>query len=185
MMDVTKSIKDAGYIAVGAGVIGFQQAQVRRREITSGVTRRAQAARSCAQGQLGSIRSQVMTQGAETRTSIEGQAHGAWELAATGISGVTTSVTETAVGLVGTASALAERTSGLTDVASGLAERTSGFADDVRELVEPVVGEARVRVEPIVEQLQAVPEQVVRAVDAGRSRVLGLVGAGGAPATAA
>jgi hypothetical protein len=177
-MDVTKNIKDAGYIAVGAGVIGFQQAQVRRREIGSEVTRRAQDARSCAQGQLGSLRSQVVTQTAEARTNIEGQALGAWELATTGISGVTTSISGTATGLAGTATALAERTSGLTEVAAGL-------ADDVRELVEPVVGEARVRVEPLVEQLQAVPEHVVRAVDAGRSRVLGLVGIGGAPATAA
>jgi hypothetical protein len=150
-MDVTKSIKDAGYIVVGAGVIGFQQAQVRRREISSELTRRSQDARSCAQGQLESFRSQVATQSAEVRTNVEGQALGAWELATTGLAG-----------------------------------RTSGLADDVRELVEPVVGDARVRVEPIVEQLQAVPEHVVRAVDAGRSRVLGLVGVGaGSAATAA
>ena len=77
------------------------------------------------------------------------------ELAATGFSGVTTTITDTAAG-----------------TASALAERTSGIADDVRELVEPVVGEARVRVEPLVEQLQAVPEHVVRAVDAGQQVLL-------------
>jgi hypothetical protein len=148
-MDVTKSIKDAGYIAVGAGVIGFNQAQVRRREISSEVTRRVQDARSCARGRLESIRGQATTQSAEVRKSVEGQAAGAWELA----------------------------TSGLTDVATG-------FADDVRELVEPVVGEARVRVEPLVDQLQAVPEHVVRAVDAGRTKVLGLVGTGAASTAA-
>ena len=185
-MDITKSIKDAGYIAVGAGVIGFQQAQVRRREISTEVSRRSQDARSCAQGRFDSIREQVATQSAEIRTNVEGQALGAWELATVGLAGVSTGISDaangirdTAAGLAGGASGLAERTSGLTDVATGL-------ADDVRELVEPVVGEARVRVEPIVEQLQAVPEHVVRAVDAGRSRVLGLVGVGaGSPAAAA
>ncbi len=177
-MNLTKNIKDVGYIAVGAGVIGFQQAQVRRREIGSAATRRAQDARSCVQGQFGALRSQVATQTAEARTNIEGQAIGAWELATTSISG-------TAAGLGGTATALAERTSGLAERTSGFTDVAAGLADDLRELVEPVVGEARVRVEPIVGQLQAVPEHVVRVVDAGRSRVLGLVGFGGAPATVA
>lgn len=175
-MDFTKSIKDAGYIAVGAGVIGFQQAQVRRREITSEVTHRAQGARSCAENQLGSLRNQVATHSASVRTNVGDQALGAWELANVGLAGVTTGITDTASGFTGTASGLADAA---TDAATG-------FADDVREFVEPVVGEARVRVEPIVEQLQAVPDHVVRAVDAGRSKVLGLVGVGtGSRATAA
>jgi hypothetical protein len=32
-MDVTKTIKDAAYITIGFGVLAFQKAQVRRREI--------------------------------------------------------------------------------------------------------------------------------------------------------
>lgn len=32
-MDITKNLKDAAYIAVGLGVIGFQRAQVRRQEL--------------------------------------------------------------------------------------------------------------------------------------------------------
>ena len=73
-MDVTKSIKDAGYIAVGAGVIGFQQAQVRRREIGSEVARRAQDARSCvAERGWTSIRSRSSTvRPREVRTNVEG-----------------------------------------------------------------------------------------------------------------
>ena len=31
--DITKSAKDAAYIAIGLGVMGFQRAQVRRREL--------------------------------------------------------------------------------------------------------------------------------------------------------
>lgn len=31
--DITKTVKDAAYVAVGFGVIAFQKAQVRRREL--------------------------------------------------------------------------------------------------------------------------------------------------------
>jgi hypothetical protein len=183
VMDVTKNIKDAGYIAVGAGVIGFQQAQVRRREIGSEVARRAQGARTCAEHQLESLRKQVATQSATVRTSVEDQALGAWELANIGISGVTSGITGTASGFAGTASGLAGTATGFAGTATDAA---AGLADDVREIVEPVVGEAKVRVEPLVEQLQAVPDHVVRAVDAGRTKVLGMVGSGtGSPASAA
>ena len=34
-MDVRKTVTDAGYIAIGLGVMGYQQAQTRRRELTS------------------------------------------------------------------------------------------------------------------------------------------------------
>ena len=33
MPDVNKALQDAAYVAVGLGVIGFQKAQVRRREL--------------------------------------------------------------------------------------------------------------------------------------------------------
>ena len=33
-MDVKKTVTDAGYIAIGLGVMGYQQAQTRRREIS-------------------------------------------------------------------------------------------------------------------------------------------------------
>jgi hypothetical protein len=34
-MDVRKTVTDAGYIAIGLGVMGYQQAQTRRRELTT------------------------------------------------------------------------------------------------------------------------------------------------------
>jgi hypothetical protein len=37
MADVQKTLKDALYVTVGLGVIGFQKAQVRRRELTKQV----------------------------------------------------------------------------------------------------------------------------------------------------
>ena len=33
-MDVRKTVTDAGYIAIGLGVMGYQQTQTRRRELT-------------------------------------------------------------------------------------------------------------------------------------------------------
>ncbi len=36
-VDVRKTLTDAGYIAVGVGVLGFQQVQTRRRELTDRV----------------------------------------------------------------------------------------------------------------------------------------------------
>jgi hypothetical protein len=35
MPDIRKALTDAGYVTVGLGVLGFQQAQVRRRELQS------------------------------------------------------------------------------------------------------------------------------------------------------
>ena len=46
-MDVRKSFTDAGYIAVGLGVMGFQRAQVRRRQLQEHV----QSAGSCVANQ--------------------------------------------------------------------------------------------------------------------------------------
>jgi hypothetical protein len=34
-MDVRKTVTDAGYIAIGLGVMGYQQTQIRRRELTN------------------------------------------------------------------------------------------------------------------------------------------------------
>ena len=34
-MDVRKTVTDAGYIAIGLGVMGYQQTQIRRRELSS------------------------------------------------------------------------------------------------------------------------------------------------------
>jgi hypothetical protein len=40
-MDVRKTLEDAAYITVGVGVIAFQQAQVRRREVQATVEQQA------------------------------------------------------------------------------------------------------------------------------------------------
>ncbi len=53
--DVTKTVKEAAYVAVGFGVLGFQEAQVRRRALT----RQLQDQRPDLEAQLAETRSQL------------------------------------------------------------------------------------------------------------------------------
>ena len=62
-LDLRKTAADAAYIAVGAGVLGFQQAQVRRKEAGERLSTMAKDAQSVVETQAASIRS-LVTDGA-------------------------------------------------------------------------------------------------------------------------
>jgi hypothetical protein len=62
-LDLRKTAADAAYIAVGAGVLGFQQAQVRRKEAGERIATIAKDAQSVVETQAASIRS-LVTDGA-------------------------------------------------------------------------------------------------------------------------
>jgi hypothetical protein len=62
-LDLRKTAADAAYIAVGAGVLGFQQAQVRRKEAGERLTAMAKDTQSAVETQAASIRS-IVTDGA-------------------------------------------------------------------------------------------------------------------------
>jgi hypothetical protein len=62
-LDLRKTAADAAYIAVGAGVLGFQQAQVRRKEAGERLATLAKDAQSVVETQAASIRS-LVTEGA-------------------------------------------------------------------------------------------------------------------------
>ena len=137
-LDLRKTAADAAYIAVGAGVLGFQQAQVRRREAGDRIAELAKDAQDT-----------IGTQTAALRTKVG----------------------ETATSGVDTATATLKRL-------------------DVREWVDPVVGDVKQRVEPVIAQIrgisvtapvQAIPEQINKAVEVGKARVQSLRGQ--APAT--
>ena len=64
-LDLRKTAADAAYIAVGAGVLGFQQAQVRRREAGARIATLAKDAQSVIETRSDAIRSRV----SETTTS--------------------------------------------------------------------------------------------------------------------
>ena len=58
-LDLRKTAADAAYIAVGAGVLGFQQAQVRRREAGERIATLAKGAQSAVGEQAAAIRAKV------------------------------------------------------------------------------------------------------------------------------
>ena len=62
-LDLRKTAADAAYIAVGAGVLGFQQAQVRRKEAGERLATIAKDAQSVVETQAASIKS-IVTDGA-------------------------------------------------------------------------------------------------------------------------
>jgi hypothetical protein len=64
-----KSLTDAGYIAVGLGVMGFQQAQIRARAAQKRVT----DAGGCLAGRAREVRSTLDTQTQTARTQAETQ----------------------------------------------------------------------------------------------------------------
>jgi len=55
MADVSKTLKDAGYVLIGLGVIGFQKAQVRRVELSKEFEGRTKELES----QLAEVRTQL------------------------------------------------------------------------------------------------------------------------------
>jgi DNA anti-recombination protein RmuC len=58
MADVTKTLRDAGFMTIGLGVLAFQRAQVRRRELT----RQLETQREELLRQLGGRRHELETQ---------------------------------------------------------------------------------------------------------------------------
>jgi hypothetical protein len=152
-MDVNlrKTATDTAYIVVGVGVLGFQQAQVRRREAVA----RATALRRDTRARLGERADRIKsrTGGCAANLSERGRNLG---------SSVGTQVKAGA------------------DAAAGAARSV-----DPRGLVEPVVGDLRVRVEPVVEQLRTIslpdsvsslPDQVSKAIETGRNTVQSRLG---------
>jgi vacuolar-type H+-ATPase subunit H len=73
--DITKILKDALYVTVGAGVIGFQKAQVGRRELTEAVTKQINEAKGRIDGVSGSndLLEQARTQVQKLVESAEDQ----------------------------------------------------------------------------------------------------------------
>jgi hypothetical protein len=75
-MDVRKTVTDAGYIAIGLGVMGYQQTQTRRRELTGKldtVTGRFNARGREVQGFLAEGSRQVGARGVAARGRAEEQ----------------------------------------------------------------------------------------------------------------
>ena len=75
-MDLRKTVTDAGYIAIGLGVMGYQQTQTRRRELTGkldSVTGQVSARGREVQGFLAEGTRQVGARGVAAKDRAEGQ----------------------------------------------------------------------------------------------------------------
>lgn len=84
-MDVRKTVTDAGYVAIGLGLMGVQQAQARRRALTArlrgsggcvadrgrDIERRAAAARDLAEERVRTTVSRVQELGSEIGSRVE------------------------------------------------------------------------------------------------------------------
>jgi hypothetical protein len=161
-MDVNlrKTATDTAYVVVGVGVLGFQQAQVKRRDAVAKVSALAGDAKSTLSSGTGSITDSV-------KTRVEGCA----ATVGTNLGSLGTSVSAT----VGSAvDAVGSQVKAGADVARTV---------DPRSIVEPVVGDLKVRVEPVVEQLRtislpgtvaAIPDQVAKTIEVGKARVQGV-----------
>lgn len=162
-MDVKKNFRDAGYIAVGAGVIGFQQAQVRRRELTNRIAGSADGTRSCVGESLGAVPSRIAGGAGRLGERITDS---------TGLVAdqINTSVTSGAGTVWDVASSTAWET------AQNLKDRAGGLAGGVAGRVDPVIDELKVLVEPLFDQLTDVGGRLSRAVSTGPGRVLSVVG---------
>ena len=155
-MDVNlkKTATDTAYIVVGVGVLGFQQAQVRRRDTLARVAALRRDARGTFQqrtdrikarteGCAGNLGSTVETVGSQVRAGAE----------AVG------SQVKAGADIVGTAAP------------RGWVEPVVG---DIRVRVEPVVEQLRTIALP--GNVSALPDQVSKVIEVGRNRVQGRFG---------
>ncbi len=165
-MDVNlrKTATDTAYVVVGVGVLGFQQAQVKRRDAASRVSTLGQDTRASVKSQADAI-----------ATKASGYAAGLGDLGST-MTGTVGSIGSTVGGTLGsTVSSTLDAVGNQVKAGAGAAR-----AADPRVWAEPVVGDIRVRVEPVIEQLRtislpasvsAIPEQVAKTIEIGRAKV--------------
>lgn len=69
-MDVNQTLKDSAYVAVGLGVLGFQRAQVARRDIASTVAADRERLEATVKAQVGDLGSVFDAQLSEVKTHV-------------------------------------------------------------------------------------------------------------------
>jgi hypothetical protein len=68
VQDAEKAVRDGAYVALGFGILGFQQAQVRRRELTKLLSQRSP--RATPPGQTGGFGDRVAANASVGRTQL-------------------------------------------------------------------------------------------------------------------
>jgi hypothetical protein len=167
-VNIRKTATDTAYVLVGVGVLGFQQAQVKRRDAAKRVSSLGHDARGTVKSQTDSIVSKA-----------SGYAASLGDLGST-VTGTVGSLGSTVSGTVGTTVSSTLGTFGSQVKAGADAARVA----DPRVWAAPVVGDIQVRVEPVVEQIRsislpslpnvsAIPEQLAKTIEVGKARVQG------------
>lgn len=141
-IDLKKTATDAAYIVVGAGVLGYQQAQVRRREATAKLGELRRSTRDGLGSQTGALRTR-----ADELTGAVG----------------------TAIGTVGTQVLDTFATVRQAPAAVDPRQWVEPVLGDLRTRVEPVIEQLKVL--PVGEVVAAIPEQLNKAVEVGKARV--------------
>lgn len=121
-MDVTQTMKDTAYVAVGLGVLGFQRAQVARRELTSTLNT-----------DTGKLQAQVKAQVEDVTSAVEAQ-----------ISEVKTQLAKAVTSLEGTLEPVAKELEGrLDDVEERLPEQVKAVVASARQAAEAAAAQVR------------------------------------------
>jgi hypothetical protein len=176
LMDVNlrKTATDTAYVIVGVGVLGFQQAQVKRRDAVARAGSIGKDARASLNHQTDSIKARA-TGCAESLGDLGSTVTGTVGNLGSTVTGTVTTTVGNTIEAVGT------------QVKAGADAARSA---DPRVWAEPVIGDLRVRVEPVIEQLRtislpanlsdtvsatvtAIPEQLSSVIEVGKARVQG------------
>ena len=144
-MDVRKTVTDAGYIAIGLGVMGYQQTQTRRRELTTKIGTvpakfgSVQGRLGAVPAKLGAVPARVEERGREVQGFL---AEGSRQIGARGVA----------------ARGRAE------DQVRATVSRVQELGGEVAKHIEPVVGQVQT-------QLGDLPERVVQVIEPVAARV--------------
>lgn len=144
-MDVRKTVTDAGYIAIGLGVMGYQQTQTRRRELTTklggvpGKLGAVPAKFGAVPGKLGGVPAKFEERGREVQGFL---VEGSRQIGARGVA----------------ARGRAE------DQVRATVTRVQELGGEVAKLVEPVVVQVQ-------SQLGDLPERVVQVIEPVAAKV--------------
>lgn len=170
MTDVRKVLTDAGYVSIGLGVLGYQQAQTRRRDLRGRLESAGECVAERARGlqtRADEARDELDERTKALRDQVQSRLHEARERALSRRGEVRDQVR----------ARLDERTK---DVREMLDNRTREVRDRVEEQTRVAIdrfqelgGELGKRVEPLVDRL---PEPVAKAVEPVRARVRALAG---------
>ncbi len=186
-MDVNlrKTATDTAYVFVGVGVLGFQQAQVKRRDAAARVGTIGKDARSSLSHQTDSIVARAAGCAAnisDLGTTVSGTVGNVGSTVSGTVGGTVGGLGSSLTNTVGAAvGSTLEAVS--TQVKAGAGAAKSA---DPRVWAEPVVGDLRDRVEPVIEQLRtisvpnsvtatvsAIPGQVAKTIEVGKAKVQG------------